>query len=142
VDDGLFIRRDPEGGQMSRDMTLFVDDDGKSLSHLRFGRAQISRVMSRTVLRTITTRLSANPVAQRQSISSLRRRGKALCWISWSKRWDGGILAPARSTAKVEVINEQGATELKNWKASKQVTAGKKSFSDSRTKPAISVWKP
>ncbi|WP_203532699.1 glycoside hydrolase family 43 protein [Draconibacterium halophilum] len=30
VDNGLFIRRDFEGGQMSRDMTLFVDDDGKA----------------------------------------------------------------------------------------------------------------
>ena len=29
VNDGLFVRRDFEGGQMSRDMTLFVDDDGK-----------------------------------------------------------------------------------------------------------------
>ncbi|PKQ67985.1 beta-glucanase [Labilibaculum manganireducens] len=28
--DGLFVRRDFEGGQMSRDMTLFVDDDGKA----------------------------------------------------------------------------------------------------------------
>ncbi|MDX8341007.1 glycoside hydrolase family 43 protein [Draconibacterium sp. IB214405] len=28
VNDGLFVRRDFEGGQMSRDMTLFVDDDG------------------------------------------------------------------------------------------------------------------
>jgi hypothetical protein len=30
VDDGLFVRRDFAGGQMSRDMTLFVDDDGKA----------------------------------------------------------------------------------------------------------------
>ncbi len=28
VRDGLFTRRDVKGGQMSRDMTLFVDDDG------------------------------------------------------------------------------------------------------------------
>ncbi|MGF7137983.1 glycoside hydrolase family 43 protein [Roseimarinus sediminis] len=28
VDDGLFVRRDFEKGQMARDMTLFVDDDG------------------------------------------------------------------------------------------------------------------
>ena len=28
VEDGLFVRRDFKGGQMSRDMTLFVDDDG------------------------------------------------------------------------------------------------------------------
>ncbi|ALJ01198.1 beta-glucanase [Rufibacter tibetensis] len=30
VKDGLFIRRDLEQGQMSRDMTVFVDDDGKA----------------------------------------------------------------------------------------------------------------
>jgi hypothetical protein len=30
VDDGLFVRRDLAGGQMSRDMTLYVDDDGKA----------------------------------------------------------------------------------------------------------------
>ncbi len=30
VNDGLFVRRDFEGGQMSRDMTLFVDEDGKA----------------------------------------------------------------------------------------------------------------
>jgi len=30
VDDGLFVRRDIDGGQMSRDMTLFVDEDGKA----------------------------------------------------------------------------------------------------------------
>lgn len=30
VKDGLFIRRDFKGGQMSRDMTLFVDDDKKA----------------------------------------------------------------------------------------------------------------
>jgi rhamnogalacturonyl hydrolase YesR len=30
VVDGMFVRRDFEGGQMSRDMTLFVDDDGKA----------------------------------------------------------------------------------------------------------------
>jgi beta-xylosidase len=30
VDDGLFVRRDFAGGQMSRDMTLYVDDDGKA----------------------------------------------------------------------------------------------------------------
>ncbi len=30
VDDGLFVRRDFSGGQMSRDMTLYVDDDGKA----------------------------------------------------------------------------------------------------------------
>ena len=30
VRDGLFTRRDFKGGQMSRDMTLFVDDDGKA----------------------------------------------------------------------------------------------------------------
>jgi len=30
VVDGMFVRRDFEGGQMSRDMTLFVDDDEKA----------------------------------------------------------------------------------------------------------------
>ncbi|MDR2954146.1 MAG: glycoside hydrolase family 43 protein [Prevotella sp.] len=30
VDDGLFIHRDIIGGQMARDMTLYVDDDGKA----------------------------------------------------------------------------------------------------------------
>jgi hypothetical protein len=30
VDDGLFVRRDYHTGQMSRDMTLFVDADGKA----------------------------------------------------------------------------------------------------------------
>jgi len=30
VEDGLFVRRDFDNGQMSRDMTLFVDDDGKA----------------------------------------------------------------------------------------------------------------
>ena len=30
VEQGLFVKRDFEGGQMSRDMTLFVDDDGKA----------------------------------------------------------------------------------------------------------------
>lgn len=30
VDKGLFIQRDLKGGQMSRDMTLYVDDDGKA----------------------------------------------------------------------------------------------------------------
>lgn len=30
VDEGLFVDRDLEGGQMSRDMTIFVDDDGKA----------------------------------------------------------------------------------------------------------------
>lgn len=30
IEKGLFVRRDLEGGQMSRDMTLFVDDDGKA----------------------------------------------------------------------------------------------------------------
>jgi len=30
VREGLFVRRDFEGGQMSRDMTLFVDDDGRA----------------------------------------------------------------------------------------------------------------
>lgn len=30
VDDGLFVLRDLDGGQMSRDMTLYVDDDGKA----------------------------------------------------------------------------------------------------------------
>ncbi|WP_207531746.1 glycoside hydrolase family 43 protein [Desertivirga arenae] len=30
VEDGLFVRRDFMGGQMSRDMTLFVDDDNKA----------------------------------------------------------------------------------------------------------------
>ncbi len=30
VEEGLFVRRDFEGGQMSRDMTLFVDEDGKA----------------------------------------------------------------------------------------------------------------
>ncbi|MDR2814151.1 MAG: glycoside hydrolase family 88 protein [Prevotellaceae bacterium] len=30
VDDGMFVRRDFAGGQMSRDMTLYVDDDGKA----------------------------------------------------------------------------------------------------------------
>ena len=30
VDNGLFVRRDFKGGQMSRDMTLFVDDDEKA----------------------------------------------------------------------------------------------------------------
>lgn len=30
VKNGLFVRRDFEGGQMARDMTLFVDEDGKA----------------------------------------------------------------------------------------------------------------
>lgn len=30
VKEGLFVRRDQEGGQMSRDMTVFVDDDKKA----------------------------------------------------------------------------------------------------------------
>lgn len=30
VKDGLFVRRDFQGGQMSRDMTVYVDDDGKA----------------------------------------------------------------------------------------------------------------
>lgn len=30
VGQGMFVKRDLEGGQMSRDMTLFVDDDGKA----------------------------------------------------------------------------------------------------------------
>ena len=28
VEKGMFVKRELEGGQMSRDMTLFVDDDG------------------------------------------------------------------------------------------------------------------
>lgn len=30
VEQGLFVKRDLKGGQMSRDMTLFVDEDGKA----------------------------------------------------------------------------------------------------------------
>ncbi|MGV8962453.1 MAG: family 43 glycosylhydrolase [Candidatus Saccharimonadaceae bacterium] len=30
VENGLFVKRDLESGQMSRDMTLYVDDDGKA----------------------------------------------------------------------------------------------------------------
>lgn len=30
IEKGLFLKRDFEGGQMARDMTLFVDDDGKA----------------------------------------------------------------------------------------------------------------
>lgn len=30
VEKGMFVKRDLEGGQMSRDMTLYVDDDGKA----------------------------------------------------------------------------------------------------------------
>ena len=30
VEEGLFVRRDFQGGQMARDMTLFVDEDGKA----------------------------------------------------------------------------------------------------------------
>lgn len=30
ITDGMFVRRDFKGGQMSRDMTLFIDDDGKA----------------------------------------------------------------------------------------------------------------
>lgn len=30
IEDGLYLRRDFEGGQMARDMTLFVDRDGKA----------------------------------------------------------------------------------------------------------------
>lgn len=30
VKEGMFVKRDLDGGQMSRDMTLFVDDDGKA----------------------------------------------------------------------------------------------------------------
>lgn len=30
VNEGLFVRRDFEGGQMSRDMTVYVDEDGKA----------------------------------------------------------------------------------------------------------------
>lgn len=30
IDKGLFVKRDLKGGQMSRDMTLYVDDDGKA----------------------------------------------------------------------------------------------------------------
>lgn len=30
IGEGMFVHRDVEGGQMSRDMTLFVDDDGKA----------------------------------------------------------------------------------------------------------------
>ena len=30
IESGMFVHRDLEGGQMSRDMTLFVDDDGKA----------------------------------------------------------------------------------------------------------------
>lgn len=30
IDKGLFVKRDLNGGQMSRDMTLYVDDDGKA----------------------------------------------------------------------------------------------------------------
>ncbi len=34
VNRGLFVKRDLEGGQMSRDMTLFVDDDGKATTSI------------------------------------------------------------------------------------------------------------
>ena len=30
IESGMFVHRDLEGGQMSRDMTLFVDDDGRA----------------------------------------------------------------------------------------------------------------
>lgn len=30
VEGGMFVRRDLDGGQMSRDMTIFVDDDGRA----------------------------------------------------------------------------------------------------------------
>lgn len=30
INKGMFVKRDLDGGQMSRDMTLFVDDDGKA----------------------------------------------------------------------------------------------------------------
>lgn len=30
IEKGMFVKRDRQGGQMSRDMTLFTDDDGKA----------------------------------------------------------------------------------------------------------------
>ena len=34
--DGVWVARDLETGQMAREMTLFVDDDGKSLPYFFF----------------------------------------------------------------------------------------------------------
>ena len=31
IEKGMFVKRDRQGGQMSRDMTLFKDDDGKAI---------------------------------------------------------------------------------------------------------------
>ena len=31
IEKGMFVKRDRQGGQMSRDMTLFTDDDGKAI---------------------------------------------------------------------------------------------------------------
>ena len=90
VDDGLFVKRDFEKGQMSRDMNLFVDDDGTAY-HIHSSEENLTLHISElsadyTSFTDRWTRLF--PGGHNEAPALFKRKGKYYLITSGCTGWD------------------------------------------------------
>ncbi|WP_346857916.1 glycoside hydrolase family 43 protein [uncultured Draconibacterium sp.] len=90
VKDGLFVRRDFEGGQMSRDMTLFVDDDGKAY-HIFASEENLTlhiAELSDDYLSYTGTYIRVAPGGHNEAPAIFKKNGKYFMITSGCTGWD------------------------------------------------------
>jgi hypothetical protein len=90
VAEGLFIRRDFEKGQMSRDMTLFVDDDGKAY-HIHAAEENLTLHVSQLTddyLSFTGKWATIAPAGHNEAPALIKRNGKYILVTSGCTGWE------------------------------------------------------
>lgn len=89
VAEGLFIRRDFNKGQMARDMTLFVDDDGKAY-HIHASEENLTLHIAELTddyLSFTNTWVTAMPAGHNEAPAILKKDGKYFLITSGCTGW-------------------------------------------------------
>jgi beta-xylosidase len=90
VEDGLFLRRDFKEGQMARDMTVFVDDDGKAY-HIHSAEENLTLHISELSddYLSFTGKFSVlAPAGHNEAPAICKRNGKYYMITSGCTGWD------------------------------------------------------
>lgn len=90
VKDGLFVRRDFEGGQMSRDMTLFVDDDKKAY-HVYSSEENLTihiAELTGDYLNHTGNYIRIEPAGHNEAPALFKKDGKYFMFTSGCTGWD------------------------------------------------------
>lgn len=101
AENGFFLRRDHKGGQMSRDMTIFQDDDGKAYL---IGSAEENYTLNISELTPDYTNVTGKwsrifPGGHNEAPALLKKDGKYFLITSGCTGWDPNAARSAVATA-------------------------------------------